>query len=55
MDSALLNDLYQLNMLQAYLEHGMTGTASFEFFVRELPPRRGFLMASGLDLALEFL
>ena len=31
---ALLTDLYQLNMVQAYLEAGQTGTAVFEFFVR---------------------
>ena len=28
--SPLLTDLYQLNMLQGYLEYGMTGTAVFE-------------------------
>ena len=39
-DGALLTDLYQLNMLAAYLEHGLTETAVFEFFVRKLPPRR---------------
>jgi nicotinate phosphoribosyltransferase len=53
--SALLTDLYQLNMLQAYLDHGQTGTAVFEFFVRRLPARRGFLMAAGLEQALDFL
>ena len=41
-DSALLTDLYQLNMLAAYLDHGLTETAVFELFVRKLPPRRGF-------------
>lgn len=51
----LLTDLYELNMLQAYLEHGETKTAVFEFFVRKLPPRRGFLIAAGLDQALTFL
>lgn len=51
----LLTDLYQLNMMQAYLDHGMTETASFEFFVRRLPARRGFLMAAGLEQALDFL
>jgi nicotinate phosphoribosyltransferase len=51
----LLTDLYQLNMLQAYLEHGETGTAVFEFFVRRLPPERGFLLAAGLEQALDFL
>ena len=53
--SPLLTDLYQLNMLQAYLDHGMTDTAVFEFFVRRLPARRGFLMAAGLEQALDFL
>lgn len=53
--SALLTDLYQLNMVQAYLESGQTGTAVFEFFVRKLPPRRSFLMAAGLEQVLELL
>jgi len=51
----LLTDLYQLNMMQAYLEHGDTQTAVFEFFVRKLPPERGFLLAAGLEQVLEFL
>ncbi len=53
--SPLLTDLYQLNMLQAYLDHGQTDTAVFEFFARRLPARRGFLMAAGLEQALDFL
>jgi nicotinate phosphoribosyltransferase len=53
--SALLTDLYQLNMLQAYLDHGETGTAVFELFVRTLPDRRSFLVAAGLEQALAFL
>jgi nicotinate phosphoribosyltransferase len=51
----LLTDLYQLNMLAAYLDHGLTETAVFELFVRKLPPRRGFLMAAGLEQALTWL
>jgi nicotinate phosphoribosyltransferase len=51
----LLTDLYQLNMMQAYLDRGMTEEAVFEFFVRKLPERRGFLMAAGLEQALDFL
>ena len=54
-DSPLLTDLYQLNMLQAYLERGGPSTAVFEFFVRTLPERRGFLMAAGLEQALDWL
>jgi nicotinate phosphoribosyltransferase len=54
-DGALLTDLYQFNMLGAYLDHGLTDTAVFELFMRRLPVRRGFLMAAGLDQALHFL
>lgn len=53
--SALLTDLYQLNMVQAYLEAGQTETAVFEFFVRKLPSQRNFLVAAGLEQALDFL
>ena len=42
-------------MLQAYLEHGMHGPATFELFVRRLPPNRNFLVAGGLDAALDYL
>ncbi len=54
-DSPLLTDLYQLNMMQAYLDRGETKTATFEMFFRKLPARRGFLIAAGLEQALEFL
>jgi nicotinate phosphoribosyltransferase len=54
-NSLLLTDLYQLNMYQAYLDHGMGETAVFEFFVRKLPEHRGFLMAAGLEQAVTFL
>jgi nicotinate phosphoribosyltransferase len=53
--SPLLTDLYQLAMAQAYLSGGATETAVFEFFVRSLPARRGFLVAAGLEQALDFL
>src|SRR5512145_2088135 len=53
--SPLLTDLYQLNMIQAYLEHGECRTAVFEFFVRKLPRERGFLIAAGLEQVLDFL
>ena len=53
--SPLLVDLYQLNMMESYLESGETGPAVFEFFVRRLPGRRGFLLAAGLEQALDYL
>lgn len=53
--TALLTDLYQLTMLDAYRQSGMTSPAVFELFVRRLPPERGYLMAAGLEQALEYL
>ncbi|WP_067620259.1 nicotinate phosphoribosyltransferase [Dissulfuribacter thermophilus] len=54
-DSPLLTDLYQLTMAQVYVEKGLTGTACFEFFVRELPAERNFLVASGIQEIINFL
>ena len=54
-NSALLTDLYQLNMMQAYLDHDETRPAVFELYVRTQPQRRGFLLAAGLEQALTFL
>jgi nicotinate phosphoribosyltransferase len=51
----LLTDLYQLNMMQAYEEAGMTETAVFELFVRKLPETRNFLVAAGLQQVVAFL
>ena len=53
--SPLLTDLYQLTMLQAYFAQGLDDIAVFEFFVRRLPRNRNFLMAAGLEQALQFL
>lgn len=53
--SPLLIDLYQLTMLQGYMEQEMEETAVFEFFVRKLPRGRNFLLAAGLAQVLDFL
>jgi nicotinate phosphoribosyltransferase len=42
-------------MLQAYYDWSMEETAVFEFFVRDLPPQRNFLVAAGLEQVVEFL
>ncbi len=55
MSDALLTDLYQLTMLKAYYARGMCETAVFELFVRRLPPVRRFMIAAGLEQALEYL
>lgn len=51
----LLTDLYQLTMSKGYFDHQMNEIAVFEFFVRELPPERNFLIAAGLEQVLVFL
>ncbi len=53
--SALLTDMYELTMAQAYLEQGMDEPAVFEFFVRRLPTCRNFLVAAGLEQGLDYL
>jgi len=55
MISALTTDLYQLTMAAGYWRAGLFEPATFELFVRRLPPRRGFLIAAGLDEALSYL
>ncbi|WP_024298767.1 nicotinate phosphoribosyltransferase [Methylomicrobium lacus] len=52
---ALLTDLYQLTMLQGYYRQHMQDTAVFELFVRRLPASRGFLVAAGLEQAVDYL
>jgi nicotinate phosphoribosyltransferase len=53
--SGLLTDLYELTMAAGYFETGFNARATFELFVRTLPPRRNYLVAAGLDQALDFL
>ncbi len=53
--SPLLTDLYELNMVQAYLDRGEDGQSVFEFFVRRLPERRSLLLAAGLADVLDYL
>jgi nicotinate phosphoribosyltransferase len=54
-NSALLTDLYQLTMIQAYLGQGLDDTAAFELFVRKLPKGRNFLVTAGLAQFLDYV
>jgi nicotinate phosphoribosyltransferase len=55
-DLGLATDLYQLTMAAAYFQRGMSDqTATFELFVRRLPPNRGYLIAAGLEQAVQYL
>src|SRR5262249_21641857 len=51
----LLTDFYALTMAAAYYANGFNDVACFSMFVRRMPPRRGFLVAAGLDRLLEAL
>jgi nicotinate phosphoribosyltransferase len=53
--NALLTDFYQLTMAQAYFDARMNAAAVFELFTRELPSARRFLLAAGLEQALEYI
>jgi nicotinate phosphoribosyltransferase len=52
---ALFTDLYELTMLQAYLEEDLLDEAVFSLFVRRLPGSRNYLLAAGLDDVLRYL
>jgi nicotinate phosphoribosyltransferase len=52
---ALLTDLYELTMAAGYFEHNVDCRATFELFVRHLPPERTYLVAAGLDSVLGYL
>ncbi|MGR9107930.1 MAG: nicotinate phosphoribosyltransferase [Gammaproteobacteria bacterium] len=54
-DSALLTDVYQLTMLQAYHRENMFEPAVFELFARSLPEQRNFYVAAGLEQCLDYL
>ena len=53
--SPLLTDLYQLTMMQGYVDGGMHEEAVFEFYVRTMPGTRGFLVSAGLETLLAYL
>ncbi|ABI57327.1 nicotinate phosphoribosyltransferase [Alkalilimnicola ehrlichii MLHE-1] len=53
--SPLLTDLYQLTMLESYYERDMVAPATFELYARKLPPHCGYLIAAGLEQALDWL
>jgi nicotinate phosphoribosyltransferase len=52
---ALLTDLYQLTMAACYFDQGMNEEATFSLFIRKYPPDRGYFVAAGLPVALEYL
>jgi nicotinate phosphoribosyltransferase len=55
-DYSLLTDLYQLTMAACYVGEGLDQRpASFELSTRRLPDRFGYLIAMGLEQAVDYL
>jgi nicotinate phosphoribosyltransferase len=54
-NEVLLVDVNELATLGAHFTHGLQAPAVFELSVRSLPASRSFLVAAGLEQALDFL
>jgi nicotinate phosphoribosyltransferase len=54
-DAALFTDLYELTMAAAFFREGMRETATFSLFARRLPATRAFIVAAGLEDALQYV
>lgn len=52
---ALLTDLYQLTMAQAYWQSRKCEPATFSLFIRAYPCDRGYFVSAGLEDVLRFL
>ncbi len=52
---ALFTDLYELTMMQGYIETGHNPTATFSLFYRDLPPNRGYVVTAGLEQVVQCL
>jgi nicotinate phosphoribosyltransferase len=55
MASALSTDLYELTMMAGYFSAGIADHATFELYVRDFPRHRLYLVAAGLEQALDYL
>src|SRR2546430_14171599 len=53
--SGMRTDIYELTMAPGYVQKHFEARATFELFVRHLPPHRNYLVAAGLEQALHFL
>lgn len=52
---AFFTDLYELTMMQGYLQNDHPPDAVFDLFVRDLPQGRGYLLAAGLEQVIHYL
>ena len=52
---ALLTDLYEFTMAEAYFQSEMFAPATFSLFIREYPQNRGYFISAGLEEVLAYL
>ena len=52
---SLFTDFYELTMCASYFDNKKFEPATFDLFIRRLPPNRGYLMFAGLEQALQYL
>jgi len=52
---SLLTDLYELTMCASYFDNKRTEAATFDLFIRKLPPNRSYYAFAGLEQALLYL
>ncbi|MEJ2165475.1 MAG: nicotinate phosphoribosyltransferase [Desulfobacterales bacterium] len=52
---ALLTDLYEFTMAEAYYQNKMFAPATFSLFIRGYPPNRGYFVSAGLEDVLDYL
>ena len=52
---SLFTDLYELTMCASYFDNKRNELATFDLFIRKLPPNRSYFVFAGLEQALFFL
>ena len=54
-DLTMLTDLYELTMSASYFDNKKFEQATFDLFIRKLPPNRSYFLFAGLEQVLFFL
>ncbi len=52
---SLFTDLYELTMCASYFDNNKFGPATFDVFIRRLPPGRSYFLFAGLEQVLSYL
>ncbi len=52
---SLFTDLYELTMCASYFDNKKFELATFDLFIRRLPPNHGYFLFAGLEQALQYL